>query len=141
MLTIGRLIQGIGGAGIQVMTNIIVSDLVPVRERGRYMGIIFAVFGVGIAVGPPIGGAIAQHGKWRWIFWLNLPLGGLAIVLQLLFLHIGTPKKVTLREKLRQIDWFDNFLLVGSIVVILEDLRSPRRWLRCYHRLPCLRSY
>jgi MFS family permease len=122
MLIVGRLIQGIGGAGIQAMTNIIVSDLVPVRERGRYMGIIFAVFGVGIAIGPPIGGAIAQHGKWRWIFWLNLPLGGLAIVLQLLFLHIETPKEVTLREKLRQIDWFGNFLLVGSIVAILIPL-------------------
>jgi Major Facilitator Superfamily len=121
-LIVGRLIQGIGGAGIQAMTNIIVSDLVPVRERGRYLGIIFAVFGVGIAIGPPIGGAIAQHGKWRWIFWLNLPLGGLAIALPLLFLHIETPKVIKLQEKVRQIDWVGNLLLVGSIVAILIPL-------------------
>ena len=66
-LIAGRVVQGLGGAGVGVLGNIIVSDLTSVRERGKYLAAIFGVFGLGIAVGPPIGGAISQT-NWRWVF-------------------------------------------------------------------------
>ncbi|KAH8900392.1 MFS general substrate transporter [Thozetella sp. PMI_491] len=119
MLIAGRLIQGLGGAGINSFSQIIISDLVPLRERGKYMGLVFAVFGVGTALGPPIGGIIAQSGDWRWVFWLNIPVGGFTLVMQLLFL-----------KRLRQIDWVGNALLSGSVVSVLialswADTRYP----------------
>lgn len=67
MLIAGRTIQGIGGGGINVMIDMIVSDLVPLRERGKFMGMIFAVFAVGTSLGPFVGGATVQHSSWRWV--------------------------------------------------------------------------
>lgn len=63
----GRAIQGIGGAGVSVFGNVIVSDLTSVRERSKYMAIVFASLGVGLALGPPVGGIMAEH-DWRWVF-------------------------------------------------------------------------
>ncbi|EAW20261.1 putative MFS transporter [Aspergillus fischeri NRRL 181] len=122
MLIAGRLVQGLGGAGIGSMTNLIISDLVSVRERGKYQGIIFGTFGIGISIGPVIGGAIAQSGHWRWVFWLNLPLGGVTLLLQLIFLQITYRKIFTFKQKIKQIDWIGNLLLIGSMVAILIAL-------------------
>lgn len=63
----GRALQGIGGAGVSVFGNVIVSDLTTVRERSKYMAIVFASLGVGLALGPPLGGIMAEH-DWRWVF-------------------------------------------------------------------------
>lgn len=59
--------QGFGGAGISVFGNVIVSDITSVRERGKYMAIVFGTLGLGLALGPPIGGVLAET-NWRWIF-------------------------------------------------------------------------
>ena len=67
MMIAGRTIQGIGGGGINVMIDMIVSDLLPLRERGNFMGMIFAVFSIGTSLGPFIGGALVQHSSWRWV--------------------------------------------------------------------------
>ncbi|KAK8048071.1 hypothetical protein PG996_016135 [Apiospora saccharicola] len=96
MLIAGRLVQGLGGAGITAMTQLIISDLVSLRERGKYIGLIYAVFGVGTALGPPVGGVIAEN--------------------------IVFVKRLSLQEKLRQIDWVGNFILVASVVSILIAL-------------------
>ncbi|KAI1863171.1 uncharacterized protein JN550_009697 [Neoarthrinium moseri] len=82
MLIAGRAIQGAGSGGIVLTVNIIVSDLVPLRNRGTYMAIILAIFGIGIAVGPFIGGAIAEATTWRWVFFINLPIGGYSLIPQ-----------------------------------------------------------
>lgn len=65
--TAGRAVQGVGGAGVSVFGNIIVSEFTSVRERSKYMAIVFASVGVGVGLGPPIGGIIAEN-NWRWIF-------------------------------------------------------------------------
>ena len=122
MLIAGRVIQGIGGGGISVMTELIVSDLVSVRERGTYIGIVFAVFGLGTMIGPVIGGQIVQHISWRWVFYINLPVGGVALVLQYLFLQVTYKKIEGFTSKARKIDWIGNGLLVGSVVSILIAL-------------------
>jgi MFS family permease len=124
MLIAGRLVQGLGGAGITAMTQLIISDLVSLRERGKYIGIIYAVFGLGTAAGPLIGGVIAQYSDWKWCFWINLPVGGVTLLVQFFFffLRIVFVKRLTLKEKLCQIDWIGNLVLVASVVSILIAL-------------------
>jgi MFS family permease len=97
----GRSVQGIGGGAILTMVEIIVCDLVPLAERGAYFGIIGCVWALASAIGPPIGGALASAGQWRWLFYLNLPLCGIAILLVIFFLNVKAPKTTT-REKLEQ---------------------------------------
>lgn len=67
MLIAGRSVQGIGGGGINLMIELIISDLVPLRERGKFLGIIFAVFALGTSIGPSVGGIIVQRSSWRWV--------------------------------------------------------------------------
>ncbi|KAI1455401.1 major facilitator superfamily domain-containing protein [Annulohypoxylon moriforme] len=89
MLIAGRVVQGVGAGGINVLLDIVCCDLVPLRERGKYLGLMFSWSGVAAALGPPVGGALAQS-NWRWIFWLNLPVCGLALVALLFFMRVKT---------------------------------------------------
>jgi MFS family permease len=68
-LIAGRAVQGIGGGGINLMIELVVSDLVPLRERGNYMAMLFAFFALGTAIGPFVGGVFVEHASWRWVFW------------------------------------------------------------------------
>ncbi|TFK46443.1 iron permease [Heliocybe sulcata] len=118
MLIVGRAFQGMGGGGILTMTEIIFSDMVPLKERGMYLSISASVWALASAIGPPIGGALATSGKWRWLFWLNLPVCAVAVILQCIFYNVKTPKE-SVREKLRSIDWVGNIIVVGSVTAIV----------------------
>jgi len=74
MLIAGRAVQGIGAGGMNVIVDIIISDLVPLRERGNYIAIILTVYAVGVALGPWVGGVIVDNTSWRWVFYINLPV-------------------------------------------------------------------
>lgn len=118
-LIAGRVVQGIGAGGINVLSQIIVSDLVPLRERGGYFAITFGCVGVGTALGPFIGGVIVQHSTWRWVFYLNLPIGGLALVLLFVFLHVNYNKEKTFADRLGKIDWAGNAIFIASVTSIV----------------------
>ncbi|PNY23686.1 Uncharacterized protein TCAP_06361, partial [Tolypocladium capitatum] len=122
MMIVGRAIQGIGGGGVNLVIQLIVCDLVPLRERGNYMGAIFLFFTVGTAMGPFIGGAIVERANWRWVFYINLPIAGAALVLHILFLRVKHNKQGSLSEKLRRIDYIGNLILVLSVSSVLIAL-------------------
>ncbi|BGP26001.1 major facilitator superfamily protein [Rhodotorula toruloides] len=118
MAIAGRSVQGIGGGAILTMSEIIVIDLVPLAERGSYMGILGAVWAIASVAGPPIGGGLATAGAWRWLFYLNLPLTGLALGLVLVFLNIKAPQ-TTLKEKLEQMDYANIVFVAGATSLII----------------------
>lgn len=74
-LVLARGVQGIGGGGLMAMAFVIIGDVVPPRERGRYVGFLTSTFAFGAVVGPLVGGVIVDAASWRWIFIINLPIG------------------------------------------------------------------
>jgi EmrB/QacA subfamily drug resistance transporter len=97
-LITGRAIQGLGGGGLMILAQSIIADIVPPRQRGRYMGVIGAVFGLSAVLGPVLGGWFTDGPGWRWAFWLNVPLGLAAIAAAAVFLR--APERTTGRPKL-----------------------------------------
>ncbi|GHB82953.1 MFS transporter [Streptomyces umbrinus] len=79
-LIIGRAVQGLGGGGLMITSQAIIADLVPPRQRAKYMAPIGAVFGLAAVAGPLLGGWFTDSIGWRWSFWINLPVGALALV-------------------------------------------------------------
>ncbi|KAJ7840764.1 iron permease [Mycena leptocephala] len=123
MLIGGRTVQGIGSGGILALTEIILSDLVPLRQRGAYQGMIGLIWSVASVLGPVVGGAFTQRKSftWRGLFYLNLPLTGITIILCLLFLDLKIPHS-SFRDKMRRIDWVGNLLVVASSTSFLLGL-------------------
>lgn len=80
MLILTRVIQGMGGGGLMVLSQSAVADVIPARDRGKYMGILGASFAVSSVAGPLLGGWLTEGPGWRWAFWINVPLGILALV-------------------------------------------------------------
>ncbi|MGB4136460.1 MAG: MDR family MFS transporter [Microbacterium sp.] len=96
-LIIGRGVQGLGGGGLMILSQAIIADVVPARERGKYMGIMGGVFAISSVAGPLLGGWFTDDLTWRWGLWMNIPLGILAIVAAAVFLHLPTAPKRAVR--------------------------------------------
>jgi MFS family permease len=121
VVLVGRAIQGIGGGGIITLTEIVVTDMVPLRLRGQWFSFISAAWSLGTVVGPLLGGGFAQNVSWRWIFWINLPFIGVGSVMIALFLSLNY-KTSTFIDKIRRIDWIGTVLFVGSLTGFLIGL-------------------
>lgn len=87
-LILGRVLQGIGGGGMMILSQSIIASVVPARERGKYMGIMGSAFAVSSVAGPLIGGWLTEGPGWRWAFAINFPLGAIALVAAAVFLKI-----------------------------------------------------
>ena len=92
-LILSRGLQGLGGGGLIVTTIAVIGDLVPPRERGRYQGVFGAVFGIATIIGPLLGGFFVDHLSWRWIFYINLPTGALALAVIAAVLQSPTTRR------------------------------------------------
>ncbi|EAW20516.1 putative MFS drug transporter [Aspergillus fischeri NRRL 181] len=124
-LIIFRAFTGIGGGGLMTVAQMIVSDVVPLRERGKYQGILGAVVAIANGIGPVIGGALAsasiEKESWRWIFRLNLPLTVLTTLCVFFFMPL---RKVTgaWKVKLAAVDFVGAALALGGTAVLLLGL-------------------
>ena len=108
-----RALQGIGAGGLMVGAQAIIGDVVSPRQRGRYMGYFGAVFGLSSVIGPLAGGFITQHLSWRWVFYINLPLGIVALAVIAAVLHL--PRQRTHHS----IDYLGTALLGGAVTAII----------------------
>ncbi|MFG2607730.1 DHA2 family efflux MFS transporter permease subunit [Streptomyces sp. NPDC048514] len=113
-----RALQGLGGGGLIVLSMAIVGDIVPPRDRGRYQGLFGAVFGATSVLGPLLGGLFTQHLSWRWVFYVNLPVGIVALAVIATALHIP---RHTARHV---IDYLGTFLIaaVATCLVLVASL-------------------
>jgi EmrB/QacA subfamily drug resistance transporter len=122
MLIAARAVQGIGGGGLIILVNIVIGDLFSLRNRGAFYGVIGGVWAIASSIGPIIGGAFTQSVSWRWCFYINLPLDGLAFFILLFFLDVKTPR-TPIMDGFKAIDWVGSATIVGGTLMFLFGLQ------------------
>ncbi|OCK77281.1 putative siderophore iron transporter [Lepidopterella palustris CBS 459.81] len=122
-MLIGRSIQGTGAGGLMSLTEVVITDLVPLRYRGDYYGGLNAMWAVGSVLGPIVGGGFSGngHATWRWIFYINFPFIGIGSVFVLIFMRPRLrPSNVS--KQLRDFDWIGTIVFIGSTTAFLVGL-------------------
>ncbi|MGD9705783.1 MAG: MDR family MFS transporter, partial [Acidimicrobiia bacterium] len=108
-----RAVQGLGAGGLMSMALAIIGDIVSPRERGRYQGYTGAVFAVASVVGPLVGGFFVDHLSWRWVFFVNLPIGVLALIVT------SSVLRLPFNRRPHSIDYAGSALLVAAVTCLL----------------------
>ncbi|HIF9240726.1 TPA: MDR family MFS transporter [Photobacterium damselae] len=125
-LILGRILQGLGGGGLIALAFTVIADSIPARVVGKYQGYISIVYAVSSIAGPLLGGYFAEHLNWRWVFWINLPLGILAIwMINRNLKHLSTGRK-------SPFDWKGAGLLMCSttltLLILSPEANLPLGW-------------
>jgi EmrB/QacA subfamily drug resistance transporter len=115
-LVVFRAIQGIGAGGLFPLSLAVIGNIVPPRDRGRWQGLIGAVFAAASIIGPAVGGFIVDNTTWRWVFFVNLPVGGLALIV----ISLTMPRRAALTE--HAIDWLGAGVLAAGTGSLLLGL-------------------
>ncbi|MGH9067354.1 MAG: MDR family MFS transporter, partial [Acidimicrobiales bacterium] len=117
-LILFRALQGVGAGGIMIGAQAIIGEVISARDRGRYMSIMMPMIGVATVIGPLVGGFLTQHASWRWIFYINLPIGAVALAV------IGVGLKLPKIDRQPVIDYWGTALLAAGVscIVLLASL-------------------
>ena len=115
ILIVSRVIQGLGGGGLMILSQAAIADVVPARQRGKYMGAMGAVFAVSSVAGPLLGGWFTEGPGWRWAMWFNIPIGVLAIVLVSIFLNIPHVRS----KNMPKLDYLGMALVAGATTTLV----------------------
>ena len=119
-LIVWRAVQGLGGGGLMILSQAIIADIVPARDRGKYMGPMGALFGISAVIGPLLGGWFTEGPGWRWAFWINIPIGIAAIAVAWVALKLPSHKPA------KPFDYVGGILIVlaTSGIVLLTSWES-----------------
>ena len=120
-LILFRGIQGLGAGALFPISLAVIGDLFSPQERGKYQGLFGAVFGISALIGPALGGFLTDQISWHWVFYVNLPIGAIALFIIFRLLPAHTESGVT-----RRIDWLGVFVFSLALVPILIGLTNKQ---------------
>ncbi|KAJ8112239.1 hypothetical protein OPT61_g5348 [Boeremia exigua] len=122
----GRAVSGVGAAGLYQGALAIVGLTVELAKRPMFLGIVLSVFGIAVCFGPPLGGVFTDHASWRWCFWINLPIGAVALCLLSVFLRIEQSRgdvSLPFKTKLKKLDLLGIGTIVGAVTCLMLSLQ------------------
>lgn len=118
---VGRVIQGLGGGGFDVLSDVIVTDMTTLKERPLWIGLLAIPMAIGTILGPMLGALFSEYGSWRWLGWYNLPFVGIAAPCAYFFLKLK-PIEDSLGAKLRRLDWLGMALFAAAAILLALPL-------------------
>lgn len=125
-LIISRGVQGLGGGGILQLVQTVIADITTLEQRGKYAGTFGATWGIAAVIGPLLGGALTDLVSWRWAFLINLPLGGCAATILVIFLNLNPTPKKSFEEQISTFDFVGLGVIISSVTMILVGLNSAQ---------------
>jgi MFS family permease len=121
VLITGRTVQGLGAAGLYVLSDIIICDLVPPCHRGPYLSAVLSTAGLGSTIGPVVGGAMAAN-NWRWIFYLNIPISALGFLVIVFLLKVNFDPSPSWSHALSRVDYLGALIFIPSTISLFYAL-------------------